>query len=335
MIKDFKKIAVLGAGAWGTALARLLSEQGHEVTLWFFDELALIEAQKTNINPYLGGFTLGKIKLTNSLEETVSGAEVVLLANPAQHSRRVLQEAKPWLNHEATLVNVSKGIELASFTLISEMIAEVAPDNAKTACYLSGPSFAKELANKKITIVSIASADSNSARAMQKLFATDYFRPYVTDDVVGVEVAGAVKNVMAVAAGIVVGLRGGDNTRAALITRGLAEMIRLGVAMGARAETFMGAAGLGDLILTASSASSRNYSFGLAVGRGESAEELIKNSKEVVEGYWTCEAVWHKAQELNLDMAITYELHKILFKKKDPKQAMFDLMKRELKGEEY
>lgn len=335
MTKDLKRIAVLGAGAWGTALARLLSAKGHEVYLWFFDETALVQARATKINPYLPGFTLGGIKVTNSLEEAVGEAEVVVLANPAQHNREILTKVKQFLSEEAVLVNVSKGIELASFTLMSEMIAEVTPEKSATACYLSGPSFAKELAEEKITIVSLASFDLNSARAMQKIFATDYFRPYVTDDVIGVEIAGAVKNVIAVAAGIVAGLHGGENAKAALITRGLAEMIRLGVAMGARAETFMGAAGLGDLFLTAGSQMSRNYTFGLAVGQGEDIEELINQSKEVVEGYWTCEAVWHKAQEFDIDMAITYELHKVLFKKKDPKQAMLDLTKRELKGEEY
>jgi glycerol-3-phosphate dehydrogenase (NAD(P)+) len=334
-MKHFKKIAVIGAGAWGTALARLLAGQGHEVWLWFFDAKTLAEARTAGVNPYLPGFVLADIKLTDSLEEAVNGAEVVLLANPAQHNRRVLKEAKPWLSATATLVNISKGIELDSFTLMSEMIAEVAPDKAATACYLSGPSFAKELAEEKITIVSIASRSMESARAMQKLLATDYFRPYVTDDVIGVEVAGAVKNVIAVAAGIVVGLAGGHNAKAALVTRGLAEMIRLGVAMGARAETFMGSAGLGDLFLTAGSSLSRNYSFGLALGQGGQVEGLIGHSKEVVEGYWTTKAVWHKAKELKINMAITNELYNILFNRKDPQKAMLDLMKRELKGEEF
>lgn len=334
-MKHSQKIAVLGAGAWGTALARLLAEKGHEVWLWFFDQTALAEARATGINPYLPGFTLDKVKLTDNLAETVSGADVILLANPTQHNRRVLKEAKPYLSAEAVLVNVSKGIESDSFTLMSEMIAEVTPAQATTACYLSGPSFAKELAEEKITIVSIASVDRESARAIQALLATDYFRPYVTDDVIGVEVAGAVKNVIAVAAGLVVGLAGGHNAQAALVTRGLAEMMRLGVAMGARAETFMGSAGLGDLFLTAGSSMSRNYAFGLALGQGGQVEGLIERSKEVVEGYWTTKAVWHKAKELNIDMAITNELYNILFERKDPSKAMLDLMKRELKGEEF
>ena len=328
-----KKIAVIGAGAWGTALARLLAEKGNEVSLWFYDKQVLASAQRTGSNPFLPNFSLKGLKLTDDLPEAVSGAMVVVLANPAQSNRTILKKIKSQLEPRAKLLVVSKGIELKTFSLMSDVIKQVAPSYFKTATFLSGPSFASELAEKKITIVSLASRDAKTAKALQQLLATDYFRPYITSDIIGVQIGGAVKNVIAVASGIVVGLKQGENTKAALITRGLAEICRLGCALGAKQETFMGSAGLGDLVLTAGSGQSRNFSFGLAVGRGQKPSILIKQSKEVVEGYWTTKAVWHKAKALKVKMAITDELYQILFNNKNPRQAMESLMARNLKTE--
>jgi glycerol-3-phosphate dehydrogenase (NAD(P)+) len=330
---DKQKIAVIGAGAWGTALARLLAVKGHEVSLWFYDKKVLARAQRTGVNPFLTGFVLKNIKLTGDLAEATAGSEVVVLANPAQANRAILRKIKPWLLSRAKLLVVSKGIELKTFALMSDVVKEEVPRHFKTVAYLSGPSFASELAEQKITIVSLASRDLHVARELQQLLATDYFRPYITRDIVGVQVGGAVKNVIAVASGIVAGLNEGENAKAALITRGLAEISRLGICLGANQETFMGSAGLGDLLLTASSEHSRNYSFGLAIGRGRKPLDLIKSSREVIEGYWTTKAVWHKARALGIELAITNELYKILFKRKDPRQAMEDLMERDLKNE--
>jgi glycerol-3-phosphate dehydrogenase (NAD(P)+) len=328
-----KKIAVIGAGAWGTALARLLAEKGNEVSLWFFDKKILAAAKRSGENPFLKGFSVKGIKLSDDLKAVVSGAEIVVLANPAQSNREILKKLKPYLGAKTKLLVVSKGIELKTFALMSDVIKQTAPKYFKTAGFLSGPSFASELAEKKITIVSIASRNFKAAREFQHLLATDYFRPYVSRDIVGVQIGGAVKNVIAVASGIVAGLDGGENAKAALITRGLAEISRLGLAMGAKKETFMGSAGLGDLLLTASSCQSRNFSFGYAVGQGQKPSALIKKSKEVVEGYWTTKAVWQKAKALKISMAITDELYQILFNNKNPKNAMKNLMARDLKQE--
>ncbi len=334
-MKKIEKIAVIGAGAWGTALARMLAEKGHEVSLWFYDKKVLAQAKRKNSNPFLPNFSLTSLKLSDNLKEAVIGATVVILANPAQSNRTILRKLKPFLNRRAKFLVVSKGIELKTFSLMSDVIKQVIPQHFAEACFLSGPSFASELAEKKITIVSLASRNLKSAKELQQLLATDYFRPYITRDIIGVQAGGAVKNVIAVASGVVVGLGGGENTKAALITRGLAEISRLGCALGATRTTFMGSAGLGDLLLTATSEHSRNFSFGLAVGRGQNPAKLIKNSQEVVEGYWTTKAVWHKAQTLKIDMAITKELYKILFAKKDPRRAMLDLMRRGLKREGF
>jgi len=333
MTTQTKKVAVIGAGAWGTALARLLAKKGNQVFLWFYDEQTMIEAKTTGNNPFLPGFSLDGLELTNSLQEAVSDSEIIVLANPAQSNRKILNELKPFLTAEAKIINVSKGIELDSFSLMSDVISEVLPEKAKMTCYLSGPSFAKEVAEEKITIVSLAATDLTLAKEMQKFLATKYFRPYACGDIIGVQIGGAVKNVIAVASGIVAGLAEGENAKAALITRGLAEICRLGLALGAQKETFIGSAGVGDLILTAGSDHSRNYSFGLDIGRGQNPLELIRTSKKVVEGYWTTKAVWQKAQGLKIDMAITNELYKILFENKDPRLAIESLMERDLKDE--
>lgn len=332
-IHQQQKIAVIGAGAWGTALARLLAAKGNAVWLWFYEQAALQAALDSGENPFLPGFALDAVKPTGDLKEAVQNAEVVLLVNPAQNNRQILQNIRPFLSPKAKIINASKGIELDSFALMSEVIAEVAPEKSFLTCYLSGPSFAKEVAQKKITIVSLAAKDLNLAKAMQELLATPYFRPYITDDIIGVQVGGAVKNVIAIASGLVTGLAEGENAKAALITRGLAEISRLGLALGAKKETFIGCSGLGDLLLTADSSNSRNYSFGVAIGQGRKPSALIKASKEAVEGYWTTKAVWEKAQSLGIEMAITGELYQILFKDKDPRQSMEVLMTRDLKNE--
>lgn len=328
-----RKIAVIGAGAWGTALARLLATKDVEVWLWFYDASAYQAALAMNENPFLPGFALGAVRPTDDLSAAVSDADTVMLVNPAQSNRQILQNLKNFIADSAIIINASKGIELDSFSLMSDVIADVLPEQADRACYLSGPSFASEVAAEKITIVSLASRNAAAAKSMQELLATDYFRPYLSDDVIGVQIGGAVKNVIAVASGIVVGLREGANAQAALITRGLAEICRLGLRLGAKQETFMGAAGLGDLLLTAASERSRNFSFGLAIGQGRSPESLIKDAKEVVEGYWTTKAVRDKARSLGVEMAIAEELYQILFNNKDPRRSMEELMSRDLKTE--
>jgi len=328
-----RRLAVIGAGAWGTALARLLASKGDDVSLWFFDQAAYKQSRDRGVNPFLPGFDLKDLTLTTDLAEALTDRNLIILANPAQHNRRLLTAARSHLSPDARILNISKGIELDSFALMSEVLTQTVPDLVDQAAYLSGPSFAKEVAEEKITIVSVAAVKPAVAADWQRLLATSYFRPYLSDDIIGVQVAGAVKNVIAVAAGILAGLNEGENARAALVTRGLAEMRRLGLALGAKPETFMGAAGLGDLFLTAGSPHSRNWQFGLAVGRGQSPTTLIQSSLQVVEGYWTTKAVWQKARALGVELAITNELYQILFNHQEPRRTLENLMSRELKTE--
>ena len=330
-MKSKKIISIIGAGSWGTALALLLRDQGHQVALWFYGETEYLAARETGENPFLPGFDLAGIELSDDLERLVQTAQYLILASPVQYTRAVLsQVAAPAAT--TRVINVSKGIEQQSFKLMHEIVDEVWPQVDKFAC-LSGPSFAQEVASGQSTIVSIGAEKIELAREIQRLFATDKFRPYASNDLIGVEVGGALKNIIAIASGMVVGLGGGMNTRAALIVRGLAEIRRLGVRLGGQSKTFQGPAGLGDLYLTASSEQSRNYSFGLSIGQGQSADDLLQAKKGVVEGYYTAEALYHKAKDLSVEMPIASEMYKILFTGKDPKQAIADLMSRYLREE--
>lgn len=328
-------IAVLGAGAWGTALAEVLAGKGLATTLWFFDQESLLESGKTGVNPFLPGLELNpRIALTGNISQAVREADWIVLVVPAQHFRETLRRAAPYLPPKANLIVCSKGIEMKGFKLMSEILAEELPYFASRAVYLSGPSFADEVAAGRETAVVVA-GPARLAKAAQELFACRYFRPYVSNDIIGVQVAGAYKNALAIAAGILAGLGKGHNLKAALIARGLKEMTLFGMALGAKRETFSGLAGVGDLLLTAGSSKSRNYSLGLAIGQGQKAKDCIASQKAVVEGYYTVKAIFGKAKELGLEPSITGQLYKILYQGKDPEQAISALMRRELKQENW
>ncbi len=332
-----REVAVVGAGAWGTALADLLGRNGHRVRLWAYEEevAAAIAAGREN-TPYLPGHRLHDgVACTTDLGAAVAGVELVVSASPSQVVRQVMGRAAPHLAPGAAVVSASKGIENGSLKLMHQVLAEVLPAGVAVGA-LSGPSFADEVARGMPTAVSVAFRDAAAAARCQELFAGPTFRVYTLDDVVGVEVGGALKNVLALAAGISDGLGFGHNSRAALITRGLAELGRLGAALGAVPLTFLGLSGLGDLVLTCTGELSRNRSVGVRLGRGERLADILASMRAVAEGVKTCDAAVALARRVGVEVPIAEEVWKVLHAEKDPRQAVVDLMgrpsRRELSG---
>jgi glycerol-3-phosphate dehydrogenase (NAD(P)+) len=324
------KITVLGAGAWGTALARLLQTGGAEVALWGHDPAHLEEMRRTGRNErYLPGIELPRDwRLEADLARAISGAEWVVAAVPSKAFRAVTQSLREF---GGGIVSVTKGIEYQTGLTMCGVLAETAPRARRAA--LSGPSFALEVARGIPTAIVAASADPATAQAVQKLFHRPNFRVYTSPDLLGVELGGALKNVIAIAAGICDGLGFGDNTKAAFVTRSLAEMRRLGVAGGAQADTFNGLSGLGDLMVTCFSKLSRNRGFGERVGRGEPLPEIIAGMKAVAEGYPTARSAFELARKLNVESPIVDEIHATLYQGKNPALALRDLTARVSKPE--
>ena len=331
-----EKIGVIGAGAWGTALAMLLADKGHDVTLWMFEKDLADETARTRENRvYLPGFTLpASIKITASLETAVKDTPAVLSVVPSHTVRSVAKQFAQFLSKDAVIISASKGIEIESLMPLSEVFKDVlAPHHHHNLCFLSGPSFAKEVAQKMPTAVALASLDPAVGRKAQELFSNAYFRVYTNTDVTGVELAGSLKNVVAIAAGVLEGLGYGYNTMAALLTRGLAEMARLGVAMGGNMQTFLGLAGMGDLVLTCTGGLSRNRTLGTRLGKGEKLDDIMKSAKTVAEGIKTTKAARDLAKKYHIHMPIVEEVYHILYEGKDPRRALKDLMARDLKAE--
>lgn len=329
-------IAVIGAGSWGTTLANLLAKKEHRVTLWIYerDLAARMVAGREN-DLYLPGFPLSpQLDFTAELEEAVRGRQLVLLVPPSQVMRQVVSGIAGWIGEETLLVSASKGIENDSLQTMAEVIGEcLGPKSRERLTFLSGPSFAREVAAEMPTAVVAASSDGQAAATTQEVFSTPYFRVYTNDDVMGVELGGALKNVIALAAGVSDGLGFGYNTRAALITRGLAEMNRMGLALGANPTTFAGLAGMGDLVLTCTGDLSRNRTVGMELGRGRTLAEILSGMKMVAEGVQTTLSAYQLACRLGVDMPITEQMYRILYENKDPRQAVTDLMLRGLKAE--
>ncbi|MDW7709090.1 MAG: NAD(P)H-dependent glycerol-3-phosphate dehydrogenase [Deferrisomatales bacterium] len=325
------RVAVVGAGAWGTAMADLLARGGHRVGLWVFEEDLAEEMARTGENRvYLPGHRLSPgIRPSSELAAVVATADVVVSASPSQVVRQVMGRAAPHLKPDALVVSASKGIEAGSLQLMHQVLEEVLPPGAAgRLAVLSGPSFAAEVARGVPTAVSLACADAEAARGLQGLFSGPTFRVYTLDDVVGVELGGALKNVVALAAGISDGLRFGHNSRAALITRGLAEISRLGTALGARPLTFLGLAGMGDLVLTCTGDLSRNRTVGLRLGQGEKLPQILDSMKAVAEGVKTCDAAVGLAERQGVEVPIAREVWHVLHEEKDPRRAVEDLMSR-------
>ncbi len=330
-------IGVIGAGSWGTALADLLARIGHQVTLWAYETDLVVRMREQRENDlFLPDIRLHEdLKFTDTLAEAVKGRELLLLVPPSQLMRQVFRQLVPYLEDGRVLVSASKGIENQTLMTMSQVLLEELESAGRKAklAFLSGPSFAREVANGLPTAVVVASEDEVVAELVQKVFSGERFRVYTNSDVIGIEFGGSLKNVMALAAGIADGLGFGSNTRAALITRGLSEMTRLGVAAGAKAQTFAGLAGMGDLVLTCTGDLSRNRTVGLELGRGRPLQEILDGMKMVAEGVKTTISTYQLASRLQVVAPITEQVYKILEEGKDPRQAVTDLLQRSLKAE--
>jgi glycerol-3-phosphate dehydrogenase (NAD(P)+) len=329
--------AVIGAGGWGTTRARLLDERGHRVTLWARREAFAEEIRRAHENAvYLPGIELSpSIEITHEAS-ALSGQELYVFALPCQSTREVIVElSKSIARTDAVYVSASKGIEKHTLARVTEIISDALGVDASRTVALSGPSHAEEVARRVPTAIVAASLEHDTAREVQSAFFLPYFRVYSSSDVVGVELAAALKNVIAICAGITEGAGFGDNTKAALVTRGLAEMQRLGVALGAEEHTFSGLAGLGDLFVTCSSKHSRNRFVGEQIGRGRKLPEILQDLKMIAEGVSTTESAKNLAEFHKIEMPIVQETYKILFEHKDPREATNDLMNRDPKSERW
>jgi glycerol-3-phosphate dehydrogenase (NAD(P)+) len=328
------RVAVLGAGAWGTTLADLLARKGEDVRLWAFEPEVVEGINREHVNAvFLPGAPLTPdLVATGDPLEAVRDAEVIVSAAPSHAVSAVARRAARAVRTDALVVSVSKGLEPERLVTMSAVLAEALGPLVRVAV-LSGPSFAQEVYARQPTLVVAASGDPTVAEAVQRVFATGYFRVYSHTDVVGVELGGALKNVIALAAGMLEGLGLGHNTRAALITRGLAEITRLGVAMGAEPQTFAGLTGMGDLILTATGALSRNRTLGLELGRGKSFAEAQRGKRSVAEGVNTARSAVALGERHGVELPIAQEVAAILFEAKAPARAVTDLMDRALKAE--
>ncbi len=327
------KCAVLGAGAWGTALASLLADNGHQTTIWCLEPDVAEAITHSGANPrFLPGIELNSaLTGTTDKAEALDGAEAVVFAAPSHVLRDVASHARAWVAPGATAIVATKGIERGSFALMTDVVEQELRGHAVVA--LSGPSFAVEVAQRHPTALVAASTSVEAAALTQSLFSAPHFRVYSHDDVIGVELGGALKNVMAVATGISDGLGLGFNARAALITRGLAEMMRLGAGMGAHPQTFAGLTGIGDLVLTCTGALSRNRQVGLEIGKGATLAEVLAGRETVAEGIVTTESAMALAERQGVDMPIVSAVHRVLFERQPARWALVELMSRELRGE--
>ncbi len=326
------KISVMGSGGWGTALALVLLENGHDVTLWSYTEAESSLLREQRENPMLKGVALPEeLKLTSALD-CVKGCGAVVLATPSFAVRTTARAVAPLLAPGALLVSVSKGIEKDTSLTLTDAIAQEVGD-AHPIVALSGPSHAEEVGRHVPTVVVSASRDRAAAERVQDLFMNERFRVYASDDVVGVELGAALKNVIALCAGISDGMGYGDNTKAALMTRGLTEIARLGVAMGGRRETFAGLSGVGDLIVTCTSMHSRNRRCGILIGKGMPTSQAVQEIGAVVEGYYAAATARALARKVGVEMPITEAAYQVLYEDKDPRQVIVDLMTRERKHE--
>ena len=330
-------IAVIGGGSWGTALANRLAVNGHDVCLWAYEAELVREINGSHTNSlFLPGIDLHPgLACTGSLREAVAGRTIILLVTPVQVMRGVLKQMIPFVGSGSIIANASKGIELETLRTVSQICTELLPaELTGRFVALSGPTFAREVAQGLPSLIVAASRDEAAARRVQAAFSCPCLRVYTNTDVIGVELGGAVKNVIAIAAGICDGLGFGHNARAALITRGLAEMNRLGQAMGAQAETFSGLAGMGDLVLTCTGDLSRNRTVGFKLGQGMRLADILAEMRMVAEGVKSAESVYNLARKLGVEMPIVEQTYRILHENKPALEAVTELMARGLKAEQ-
>ena len=325
-------IAVIGAGSWGTTLACLLHEKGYDVSLWAREKEVADEITNQNTNSvYFPGVLLpAGLMATSSIAEALTNARYILNVVPTQFIRSVFTEAVKYISSDTIIISASKGIEQGTLLTASETLQEI---TQKPVAALSGPSFAKEVIKKLPTAVTLASPNMDTALLLQELFNTNYFRVYSHADIIGVELGGALKNVVAIASGICDGLDLGHNARAALITRGLVEITRLGKAMGADPMTFSGLSGLGDLVLTCTGPLSRNYTVGVNLGKGMKLRDILASTRSVAEGVATSLSAFELAQKKHVEMPIVEQVYRVLHEDEDPETAVLNLMNRALKSE--
>ncbi len=334
--KEIKRIGAIGAGSWGTALANLLAGKGLDVDLWVREEDVYDQIRDDNINrTFLPDIKLlPNLRPVKTLKEAVKDKDLIMMVVPSQYFRDVLTKLRPYLDADMSIISAAKGIENNTLKIMSQVAGEILPEQyiERFSC-LAGPSFAREVAEKKPTAVTIACRDLAHAEKLQKVFSTEFFRVYISDDLTGVQLCGALKNVIAIAAGASDGLGFGLNARAALITRGLAEITRLGVFLGANPMTFAGLSGIGDLVLTCTGDLSRNRTVGLKIGEGMSLEDITGGMSMIAEGVRTSVSAYELSKRLNVEMPISQQVYEILHTGKDPLLAVRELMTRELKKE--
>ena len=328
-----ERISVIGAGSWGIALANLLAGNGHDVTVWSImkDEIDMLELNHEHLDKLPGVKLNDSIKYTTDLEKACKEKDILVLAVPSVYTRSTAHSMAPFITDGQIIVNVAKGVEENTLLTLSDIIEEEIP--CANVCVLSGPSHAEEVGRGLPTTVVVGSRDQKTAEYLQDTFMNDFFRVYTRSDILGIELGGALKNVVALAAGIADGLGYGDNAKAALITRGISEIARLGIAMGGQFETFCGLTGIGDLIVTCASMHSRNRRAGILIGQGKSADEAMAEVKMVVEGVYSAKAAMGLSKKYNVDLPIIAEVNKILFENKPPKDVGRCLMNREKKDE--
>jgi len=329
-------VAVLGGGSWGTALAKLLSDKGFHVKMWVHEETVKNEINDKNENiTFLPGFKLSdNLVATNDIKEAIKDVDMLLSVVPSQFVRKIFTEIKEDIPLYIPIVSATKGVELETSFLISEILEDVLHEKYHYyLTFLSGPSFAKEVASEHPTLVTVASINKNLAKKVQEIFSTQFFRAYTSNDVVGVEIGGALKNVIAIGAGIIAGLGYGSNTRSALITRGLANMTQFAIKRGANPLTLSGLSGLGDLVLTSTSSLSRNWSVGHKLGKGEKIEDILKDMNMIAEGIENSKSIYYAAQKIDIEMPIFNTIYKILHQGLSVEQAGVELMTRDLKKE--
>ena len=322
-----KKVSVIGAGSWGSALAVLLANNGHEVTLWTHDphEIEMLSTKREQVEKLPGVKLPDNIMIEADLKTALTDEDVVVMAVPSPVVRMVAKQMSPFIKDGQIIVNVAKGIEDVTYKTLSDIIEEV--------CVLSGPSHAEEVGRGIPTTVVVGAKNKETAEMLQDVFMNKVFRVYTSSDIVGIELGGALKNVIALAAGTVDGLGYGDNTKAALMTRGIAELTRLGEALGGKPETFSGLTGVGDLIVTCTSVHSRNRKAGYLMGKGMTAEEAMKEVKMVVEGVYSAKAALGLAKKCNVAVPIVEAVNRVLFENADPKEEVSNLLLRERKQE--
>lgn len=327
------KVSVIGAGSWGTAISKLLSTNGHEVTVWSImeDEIQMLKTEHEHKSKLPGVVLPETIEFTTDLEGSVKGRDLLVLAVPSPFTRSTAHKMAPYVEDGQIIVNVAKGIEESTLMILTDIIKQEIPKC--NAAVLSGPSHAEEVGREIPTTVVAGAKDQKTAEYIQNIFMNQVFRVYTSPDMLGIELGGALKNVIALAAGAADGLGCGDNTKAALITRGIAEMSRLGVAMGGRIETFNGLTGIGDLIVTCASVHSRNRKAGYLMGQGKTMQEAMDEVKMVVEGVYSAKAAIILAKKYDVSMPIVEEVNKVLFEDKPAKEALSDLMLRDKKTE--